>query len=1663
MKTMKTRIKAYKNLAMALIGLTIVSATDADENLSYKQLYNRAAGMFPPKTTESLYPGDSASLQISGGKILSKNKETIIFETGTKPTALLWKGKFKRRHVRVVLNFGMESDTSGKFRLFTLQNDRCNRCGNWQKYLPGKNNKMRIVMHGKDFSGFKMEIQSTPGQKITLKKLSVSASRYVGFFRKKFTVPDGIIWSAVADIGNQAELYVNGKKVEDKSIVMPRPVMGTGAMYQSKDVSLKPYLKSGENTIALYAMRCGYPCCAYLRGSIIMESGKRLVLDSGKDWKWATEAPQNWYKPEFNDSSWNKAFEKGTGIQSLIRSKNSAKIMPVTAFHFHYRNKGDMPAYDGFIIIRNPYERKLFYTDAKPFEALLEIPAGLKDRKPEIKWQINKFIAKNKFKTVASGDCKSFAQKAGSLIFTAKTGLLKSGVYMFSSSLFINGKIKEQRTPEPFVVTGKVPMKPVAGDFLEQGMKLKLERTVDFTDPKSPYPSVETDNKALLPYKMSRNWSKEFYHTVPPEIVSRNGLKYRETANRYWAQFSYKVDFGNPGGWYLMELEYPDDMERWIGVSCSASSRMKKKGMPDASSKCAPSIWVGGKYPNTGKMLKMKWIYRPDPGPHAINVIALLKKGTAAATKLNIYRIEGNLPELASPEIPLEKQRKFGVLTERTSAPPKFNGYFNIFSSIEAIPKGAGRDNVPAVEGCQYLACWLDAAEHWAEYMRFSGQNLHVMGAWQYNDRNTCPQFITGSSRIQCNCRDIAARVFQSNDIEFYASVEFVNTYKRDLAFASAKQQDCFFADKNGHFGGEITGAGTIGINFLHPEVEKDMLDVARQLAEEFKDLPNFRGINWTAFFGGSWLPAYRGKESEALNLGYDDFTVKLFEKETRSKVPGKDDYPGRFMKRYKYLTSESVKQKWRAWRAAKLQQFFAKVIKTIKPVRNDLECIAGCYTNYHHVDEWKKSGKTFARYLLDWGWNVKNFEKTPNLWLMCWLSMNGGQSAVNKIDNYGIGWLANMDPEFYKPFKNLTRRAIMLRVGWQEVELIPSHFPYREKWPRPFQQTTMGQPREELAMEPFTQAMTGMDPQMMCFGFTDQSPYIGIEDVQRKFSRVFKRLPMTNFKTVLDTGFKTNLSIRAAIHDGKYYFYVINPGYWPVKGSVTIENAPKIMNLVSGKFAGNGKVNVDLQPFGIAAFAVPSADAKITGWNVKPVPEEKLAHVKNITAQADAALQTSGMREFLGAENYRYLKNTTAQIRKDLSAKQYAKAWYAATYYRFWNLLFKKVPDAKFAANVGTREMIAVEAETAPVIDGKLDDTVWKYCIPADRFVKSSKDLSTLKSSVLCAWKDNKLYLAFDFKDPEPGKIRAHKPTANEKNLLIKKDDFADFVIKPAAENYYQFAFNPANAKFDQKCTVRGGRNYQYAPNWKTAAVINKNGWTAEVEIDTAEAFGCTMKAGDAWEINIHRAFRLDSTKASSWVWNTGWHSMDHMGKLKFVPRNLFENPSAEILNRNWPVNWGKYRSCGKFVFSVSDKERHSGKYSLKTRLIEFGKRGIAGGAVLAANSNGYRYSKFKVEPDTKYNFSFWMKADAPYIRVRTFLFSDKKRKNVKTNLDFMKPRGTSWFQYSGSFKTGPDTKTAALGFHLNGRDKKWGKNLPLKINSAMYIDDVLIWKSKK
>lgn len=1356
-----------------------------------------------------------------------------------------------------------------------------------------------------------VEISGAAGTRIEISRLAIGRDYYAGCFRTIVDLPRGKVWRAVADVGNQSILYVNGKEVKTGSLIRTRPYNRGGAWqwFRNEAVDFTAYLKPGKNCIALRGGSSYMPPTLYMRGSVIMESGKRTEINSDETWTWRQRPEPGWTEADFDDEAWQHPGTKSTNLQS---AHNYPDAQAVKGWRLYLQSKSGRPVYDGLMTLENPEDRRLFFSDSEPFTVVVRTPLGMADRGPSLRWRIRRY-RKGSLSEAGTGTADTFIEEGSDLRTTVRTDPLPRGVYLLSLEMLDrNGSRVEQRIPEPFVVVGRLPMRTVAGHTYEQGLDLELEMDVDFTTPDDPaHPWVEAD--AVL--TRSFNYTEELEQPVwDPIVVTRHGLTYRETRPEYGAQFSYLLqEVKHPGDWYLFVVDYPDDAERCIAVACNSEMDIRKDRRNAMTNKSGSSVWTGNRYPLSYGMKQLRFPYRPDAGKTAVNIQSLMKHTAAAAARLRVYHVKNGLPALDVPET---NRRRLGYLTESGTFRPlsRWSNIYHTFSfrdtPILMPPDSFARyDDNPAEQMCHVLEDWLDMTEHYVQYLRFTGQNSHVMACLQYNDTAN-PYNERGNvetPRIIEDLRDVEARCFRDNGIDFLASVEFCG--HSSLEFGQDPRVSTSVWSKDGV---EINvNDGFYGANFNHPRVRGIMLGHTRDIAEKFRDLPNFLGVNWTTYFGGDWLPVWRtdymGYRGQPLAVGYGDTTIRKFETETGIEIPGIDpNDPERFRMRYQFLTSEAMRDAWIDWRCKALKDAFAEVAAELRTYRDDLVVAATPFFYGVHVREWHDSGLPFREYLRQNGWDTRRFHEDSRLWLTQTTSATTKYEAHHMKPRYAAWWDLAVHPDIYEAFNSPQGpRSVMVQHHWLEMERFAAALPFREGWARPGQATMEAHATGAYACEVYAQAMIGADPHHIMYAFSDGGICIGFEQELRAFNRVYRALPAERFKPYEGTGFRTNLAIREFRKYGKLFLYVVNPGYWPIRGQIEVRDGEQAVHMPIResvlKPRRNGAIvlPVDLKPYGLAAFEITGEEAAVAGWSVRPPDGEHLEHMRGIIARVETLMADPLVRVALTRHDTDLVGETLRRARHAMDQQRYALAWSLLTDARFWiawhDYLEKQAAltaniterDADpLAVTTAIRSLTVVQTGEPPVLDGRLDDPAWKESRAAAGFIEQEAAPAKVGTTVRAVWNKGNLYLAYRMKDNFPDRVRA--TAASEDTFWKSEDDMGIVFLQPdpTRPDYVQLGFNLAGPQFDQKVISKHRETPGFSPDWHVTAAVTEQGWVAEVRIPLAELkLDGSMQPGTTWRGNFCRLFRFNRIPHSTWShMPRGWHDPDHFGRLEFV-----------------------------------------------------------------------------------------------------------------------------------------------------------------------------------
>ena len=201
----------------------------------------------------------------------------------------------------------------------------------------------------------------------------------------------------------------------------------------------------------------------------------------------------------------------------------------------------------------------------------------------------------------------------------------------------------------------------------------------------------------------------------------------------------------------------------------------------------------------------------------------------------------------------------------------------------------------------------------------------------------------------------------------------------------------------------------------------------------------------------------------------------------------------------------------------------------------------------------------------------------------------------------------------------------------------------------------------------------------------------------------------------------------------------------------------------------------------------------------------------------------------------------------------------------------------------------------------------------------------------------------------------------------------------------------------------------------------------------------------------------------------------------------NLMVNPGAEgiiqdsekslrivcagKLPHGW--GWGAFLCAGNGIWGVTDKEAHTGKYSIFLTFKEFAfhkGRDIATMGLLLGESNVYTgKDAIQAQPDTTYEFSFWLKGNIPAMTISIKAWDTGKADQYATSVGLkgLKKDGrrvkkihrigyrviptSEWAQYTGKFTTFSTTEKFAILI---------GFNTPnfLASQQTIYVDDAII-----
>ncbi len=187
--------------------------------------------------------------------------------------------------------------------------------------------------------------------------------------------------------------------------------------------------------------------------------------------------------------------------------------------------------------------------------------------------------------------------------------------------------------------------------------------------------------------------------------------------------------------------------------------------------------------------------------------------------------------------------------------------------------------------------------------------------------------------------------------------------------------------------------------------------------------------------------------------------------------------------------------------------------------------------------------------------------------------------------------------------------------------------------------------------------------------------------------------------------------------------------------------------------------------------------------------------------------------------------------------------------------------------SQITQKKLTTKRIEVPPVIDGILDDEVWRDCSVASDFImvrpeNGKRESERYKSKVKVVYDDTSLYIAAYLFDSDPSSIpRQFATRDSEANA-----DFFEVKINPFKDKQNDTVFFVSSAGTQADCKISGGHeDFSWNAVWESEVVINDEGWFVEMKIPfSALRFSKSDKLD--WDINFLRSIRSEREEYS---WN--------------------------------------------------------------------------------------------------------------------------------------------------------------------------------------------------
>lgn len=922
---------------------------------------------------------------------------------------------------------------------------------------------------------------ATPGATVKIRSIRIAPSSATVYFRKQLYLEQQPIRAhATFQVSEVYDLYVNGRKIDGGSRIYPAGLV--------KTVDLTPYLKQGRNTIAFgkefmtWSMRS--PAWLF-EGMAVDRDGRVTHIPGDDSWKSSLKADGDWWEPGYDDSLWQapklEVYAIATG--------DGARV-----------SNGVEPRHMGMLDVKPAGRKYPVFMDTDEIAFVAEIPVGLKNKaQPELS-----IYGAGTTTLVETIHAPPAVIEGDFARFTMAVATHKPGPYRLEWRLVdAAGQTLEQRREE-LVIAGPIPQDVLPLADFEQALEKRLT-LVQHIDCAAPAP----DDARFLDHSGEYHPAK----TNLGKAVERDSLRYRETGPGQYDWFGYRLNLKDMGVPHMVEIVVPDNADRYI---YSAVVEQHPIDFPNNSRPLGSRSWVavtgtcltGFDYPLTLGERKLRYIYWPGTPAAAVTVMNGTTRNPAAACRINIYRVEGGLPALRVPD----SDRRFGVLNERLSVMTLGTACESPLEHDLVLRKNGHRD-------AWYH--WYKQFERKIAWLRHQGHNMTSEGVYMYNNGET-PSIRNNLSvaNDELDPMNLGLKMYQANGIHCLLGFEFCSTPAiwtgdedgiSDRRMKRDGKPSVHMVDR---YGRQVLGVCGSTQNFLDPRVQAGFLDTLGEIHDRYHNAGSVDGL--ALITGRWWVPGFLTSfyDLENTEVGYDDLTVELFEKETGITLGVHATDPQRFARRYDALMGRH-QQAWLRWRCQKVRDFMAKVRQRLAqadphwPIylcpQLDLTTASG-QPPFKPTDDPRERADYLKRRLQALGFDPDLYRDEPGIYFVPQLPdpthMDGGE----QLEARGV----NTDPD---TTALLARSAGFFRVSALNEMSFPTDSARQWLWRGTARAAFVARGVEDNGMAEFVDILAPLTPRVILYSWMDCNMDTAFGAQQRRFCKSLYVTPQVRFK----------------------------------------------------------------------------------------------------------------------------------------------------------------------------------------------------------------------------------------------------------------------------------------------------------------------------------------------------------------------------------------------------------------------------------------------------------------------------------------------------------------------------------------------------------------------